>query len=167
MGISWKKASSNPAGQKNTTMETPWNILGNFLENRGHFLAKFLWKVHGNFIEKASDNPAVKKHPWKLYGTCMEHAWKIVDDVWESSCGNFISLKKAATTQQVQKKKPWKLHATCLEHSWKIVDDVWESSCGKFMGISLKKASNNPAGPKKAAMETPCNMPGTFMENRG
>ena len=121
MGISWKKASSNPAGQKKTAMETPWNILGNFMENRGHVLAKFLWKVHGNFIEKASDNPAVKKHPCRLYGTCMEHSWKIVETAWESSCGNFISLKKA---------------------------------------------SNNPAGPKKT-METPCNMPGIFMENRG
>ena len=123
MGISWKKASSNPAGQKNN------NHGNSFLENR-------------DFIEKASDNPAVKKHPWKLYGTCMEHSWKIVDDVWESSCGNFISLKKTSNNPAGPKKK----HGNSMQHAWKIHGKSWMMS-GKV--------------PVEGSWEFPGNLPAT------
>ena len=95
-GIFMEKASKNPAENlkvrrcphprsKQTTMETSWNMHGKFIDNHGYFVGKFLWTVHEDFMEKASNNLAGKlqktKQPWKLHGTCMEHSLKLLEAV--------------------------------------------------------------------------------------
>ena len=96
MGISWKKpAKTQPKTlrfdvcphprSKKTIMETSWNMHGKFIDNHGYFVGKFMWTVHGDFMEKASNNLAGKfqktKQPWKLHGTCMEHSLKFLEAV--------------------------------------------------------------------------------------
>ena len=46
-----KKAATTQQVKNLNTMETSWNMHGHFMEHSGHFLGKFLWKVHGNFLE--------------------------------------------------------------------------------------------------------------------
>ena len=160
MEISWKKPATTQQVPKNdhgNSMQNAWNIHG----NRGNFVGKFQWKVHGNFMGKASntENLNVRRlPPFQVKKTTMETPWNILGNFMEirGNClgkflwkvrGNF--MEKPATIQQVKKhtsmETSWNMHGTFMEN----VEHVWESPCGKFMGTSLKKASNNPAGPKK------------------
>ena len=68
MGNLWETASNNPAGRKNTAMETSWRMHGNFMGNSGLFLGKCLWKLHGSFMGKSQQQQQVtKKQPWGRY----------------------------------------------------------------------------------------------------
>ena len=100
-----EKASSNPA------VENQKENRGNVMETRGNFLGimESSWKVTGKVLErswtfsgkflgiswkKPATTQQVNKNqqPWKLHGTRMETSWKIVETVWESSCGNCVGI---------------------------------------------------------------------------
>ena len=175
-----EKASNNPAGPKKRS----WKLHAKCMEHSwkswkpcGKVPVESSWEFHGNFMGKASntENLNVRRlppfqvktttmeTPWNMHGNFMENSGNCLGKFLWKVRGNF--MEKPATIQQVKKhtsmETSWNMHGTFMEN----VETVRESSCGKFMGTSLKKASNNPAGPKKQPWKLHAKC--TFMENRG